>query len=610
VIKPRLSSLPFALLLIFCAWADAQDVATQVVPTLVSFSGSVRDASGSPVVGVAGLAFAFYKEQEGGTPIWLETQNVQLDSSGHYTVLLGASKSGGLPVELFSSGEARWLGVQPQGQPEQPRVLLLAVPYALKAADAQTIGGLPPSAFVMAAPASGAVASATVAGQAAQPSATGTTPVTTAGGTVNQVPLWDSTSDITSSVITQTGSGSTAMVGINTTTPATTLDVKGNGTIRGPLSVQGTLLLPATGAATAAAGTNSQPLDLTASAFNSGTGKAVSQTFQWQAEPASNNTTSPAGTFNLLFGAGGAKPTETGFAITSAGWVGIGTANPQSKLELSDNNPTFSTIFTTQNTAWSGGTQFSLVNFAAPAGYAVAGDTLIANNSGNIFLSPNADANLYFVGGTWTNPPSMTITPRGFVGILTTTPSAQLDIVGALKLEGSGDGIIFPDGSLQTTASVQGPPGPAGPTGPTGPTGPQGPAATIAAGTTTTGAPGTPASVTNVGTSSAAVFNFVIPQGIAGPQGPQGPPGMTSLTGVFLNYPGSTSLSCPTGYIVVVASCDAGVNVVLNDLSTPLPPGVNSWANYLTPSVSNATGVQCNIGTGNQSQAQLRCAQQ
>ena len=41
--------------------------------------------------------------------------------------------------------------------------------------------------------------------------------------------------------------------------------------------------------------------------------------------------------------------------------------------------------------------------------------------------------------------------------------------------------------------------------GPVGPTGPQGPA-TIEVGTTTTGAPGTAASVTNVGTTEAAIL--------------------------------------------------------------------------------------------------------
>jgi len=54
---------------------------------------------------------------------------------------------------------------------------------------------------------------------------------------------------------------------------------------------------------------------------------------------------------------------------------------------------------------------------------------------------------------------------------------------------------------------------PRGDTGATGATGATGTAATIAVGTTTTGAAGTPATVTNVGTSGAAIFDFSIPQG-------------------------------------------------------------------------------------------------
>jgi hypothetical protein len=50
-------------------------------------------------------------------------------------------------------------------------------------------------------------------------------------------------------------------------------------------------------------------------------------------------------------------------------------------------------------------------------------------------------------------------------------------------------------------------------------------AATVTAGTTTTGAPGSSASVTNSGTSSAAVFDFAIPEGVQGQQGIQGIPG-------------------------------------------------------------------------------------
>jgi len=56
-------------------------------------------------------------------------------------------------------------------------------------------------------------------------------------------------------------------------------------------------------------------------------------------------------------------------------------------------------------------------------------------------------------------------------------------------------------------------------------------AATVTAGTTTTGAPGSSAAVTNSGTSSAAVLDFTIPEGVAGQQGEQGVPGQQGEPG-------------------------------------------------------------------------------
>ena len=60
--------------------------------------------------------------QEGGSPLWSESQKVQVDEQGRYTVLLGATQAEGLPLDLFTSGKALWLGVQPQlpGAVEQP----------------------------------------------------------------------------------------------------------------------------------------------------------------------------------------------------------------------------------------------------------------------------------------------------------------------------------------------------------------------------------------------------------------------------------------------------------------------------------------------------------
>jgi len=284
-----------------------------VVPRLVNFSGKAVDG-GKVITGVAGATFAIYSEESGGSPLWLETQNIQADPKGNYTVQLGATKPDGLPLDLFASGEARWLGVTINGGQEQPRVLLLSVPYALKAADAETIGGLPPSAFVLA----GAVNAATAQSDAAASVQSSASPlnssdVTTSGGTVNTLPLFTTATNVQSSVLTQTGTGATAKIGINTTSPATSLDVNGAATIRGNLS------LPATGVATTAAGKNSQALNFTASSYNTGTDSAVSQNFRWQAEPSNNNTPLASGTLNLLFAPDVATPAETGLRINSKG---------------------------------------------------------------------------------------------------------------------------------------------------------------------------------------------------------------------------------------------------------------------------------------------------
>jgi hypothetical protein len=317
--KPRAAVLLAGLLLVTLLAAAQQAVSNNpgVVPPLIPYSGVAKDLNGKPMSGTVGVSFLLYKQEQGGAPLWLETQNVKADARGQYSVQLGTTLPNGIPTDLFSSGEARWLAVQISGQAEQPRVLLLSVPYALKAADAQTIGGLPPSAFVLAAPSSGGATpspAAAVTSSAAPPAG-----AVTGSGTVGFLPLWDSTSDIISSVIFQSGTGSTAKIGINTAAPTSALDVKGAGTIRGTLS------LPATGAATATAGKNSQPLNLAASSFSSGTSTAVNQTFQWKAEPAGNNTASPSGTLNLLFGQGTSVPAETGLKVANNGQVTFAT---------------------------------------------------------------------------------------------------------------------------------------------------------------------------------------------------------------------------------------------------------------------------------------------
>ncbi len=48
------------------------------VPRLLKFAGTMTDERGQPQTGLVGVTFALYEEQEGGTPVRPETQNVEL----------------------------------------------------------------------------------------------------------------------------------------------------------------------------------------------------------------------------------------------------------------------------------------------------------------------------------------------------------------------------------------------------------------------------------------------------------------------------------------------------------------------------------------------------
>jgi len=199
-------------------------------------SGTLNTPSpASAASSVVNVTFSLYQEESGGASLWQETQNVDVDATGHYTVLLGTTQAEGLPIDLFTSGQAQWLGVRPEGQAEQPRIMLVSVPFALKAGDAETIGGLSPSAFVLAngsQGAAGSVKSATTSNAAKKP-APPANPNVTGVGTVDYIPMWDTASDIVDSIIFQKSSE----IGIATTTPAATLDVNGTTDVRDTLTL-------------------------------------------------------------------------------------------------------------------------------------------------------------------------------------------------------------------------------------------------------------------------------------------------------------------------------------------------------------------------------------
>jgi hypothetical protein len=133
----------------YSAVAVAQAPAS-VAPTLIPVSGELRTADGQPRTGSVLLVISLYEGKDDPAPRWIEYQTVALDAAGRYSVQFGGTREDGLPADLFTGAPGmRWLGVAVEGEAEHPRVALLSVPYAAKAASADALGGKPANEFVL-----------------------------------------------------------------------------------------------------------------------------------------------------------------------------------------------------------------------------------------------------------------------------------------------------------------------------------------------------------------------------------------------------------------------------------------------------------------------------
>jgi hypothetical protein len=311
-------------------------------PPLIQFSNVATDEVGNTLSGEVNITFSLYSSQQGGEPLWTETQNdVQLDPTGHYSVQLGITKPNGVPTAMFTTGEARWLGVQIAEQAPQPRVLLLSVPYALKAGDAETIGGLPSSAFMLSNPTSngtGAPSSTNQSNTSASPPA-----VVTGSGTPNYLPIWKGSTALGNSAINETGSGASTRIGINTTTPTVMFDVEGQGRFRTSTTTQALLVYQ-----NGAGATGNGLVGVTTSPGGNGVQGFVTATTGFAA------------------GVYGAASSLSGYGVSGQGANGV-----RGESTLCDNSVT---------TLCEGGTFFG---YSAPSGSGVLGGNGITSLAGN-----------------------------------------------------------------------------------------------------------------------------------------------------------------------------------------------------------------------------------
>src|SRR6266403_3613319 len=91
------------LTMLFSLNSGAQQPAGTVVPTLVKFNGTLTDLNGKATTGTVGITIYLYRDEQGGAPLWMETQNVTPGRIGHYTAGLGSAIREGRPTDRFAS---------------------------------------------------------------------------------------------------------------------------------------------------------------------------------------------------------------------------------------------------------------------------------------------------------------------------------------------------------------------------------------------------------------------------------------------------------------------------------------------------------------------------
>lgn len=213
-------------------------------------------------------------------------------------------------------------------------------------------------------------------------------------------------------------------------------------------------------------------------------------------------------------------------------------------------------------------------NIAIPGTVAAGGTVFLAD------LAPVAPAGPEY----YSLASSLTV---GTVSTLPAGSAATATITGLAPSQVLNLGI--PTGPQGTTGAT-GATGPQGPQGATGPTGPQGSAATIAVGTVTSGTAGGTPSVTNSGTSGAAVLDFVLIPGNTGPQGATGAPGAAASVTV-----GSVT-TVPFGGTAAVTNSGTSGSAVLDFVLVTGPQGdlaglsANAPLRYISNTFSLNTG--------------------
>ncbi len=120
----------FAIIAVFALLiASNPHRALAQVPARIAYQGVVLNQGQSVADGDYRITFRLYTEQQGGQPLWRETQTVPIQD-GLLSTMMGAENALNLPFD-----KPYFLSIEVEGQPESQRMALATAPYALVARD-------------------------------------------------------------------------------------------------------------------------------------------------------------------------------------------------------------------------------------------------------------------------------------------------------------------------------------------------------------------------------------------------------------------------------------------------------------------------------------------